>query len=258
MKVIKTINKFSSVRNSLINQKIGFIPTMGALHLGHLSLIRKSINDSHITVVSIFLNPTQFDNKNDLNNYPNSLNQDLKKLKTSGVDIVLLPNFSDIFPDDYNFQIHENNLSKKYCGSLRNGHFNGVLTIVMKLFNIVQPNIAYFGMKDFQQLTLIKKMIHAFFIPIEIVACETIREKDGLAMSSRNLNLTANERKLAPLLYKTINSTLSLSEMKRKLINFGFKLDYLEIHGKQLLVTAYLGKVRLIDNVQLKKLDHAA
>jgi pantoate--beta-alanine ligase len=258
MKIIKNIKDFIKYRHSFQEKQIGFVPTMGALHAGHLSLIEMSIADTQFTVVSIFVNPTQFDNKNDLNNYPDLLTSDLKKLDSAGVNCVLLPNFDQIYPDNYNFSISEKELSKKYCGAHREGHFDGVLTIVMKLLNIVHPNKAYFGKKDFQQLTLIKQMITAFFIPIEIIAGPTIREEDGLAMSSRNLNLSTKERNLAPKLYQTINSNLSLNEMYLKLEKLGFKVDYLEVLNGHLLVAAFLGKVRLIDNVKLKKMDKSA
>ncbi len=252
MKVIRNIEDFNHYRNTINKQKIGFIPTMGALHAGHLSLIKKSVDDYQLTVVSIFVNPTQFDNENDLNNYPNLLDDDLDKLKSAGVDCVFLPSFNHIYPNGYNYSVSERKLSKSFCGAHRDGHFDGVLTVVMKLLNIVQPHKAYFGEKDFQQLTLIKQMVNAFFMPVEIIAGATIREQDGLAMSSRNLNLTIEERKIAPELYQTISSDLSIEQMKIQLVNCGFKVDYLEILDNHLLVAAYLGSVRLIDNVDIK------
>lgn len=258
MKILTTIEEFRIYRNNCKDKQIGFIPTMGALHLGHLSLVEQSIKNNQTTIVSIFVNPTQFDNKNDLTNYPNLLDEDLQKLELTGVDCVFLPSFEDIYPDDYSFQIKENQLSKKYCGAHRDGHFDGVLTIVMKLLNIVRPHKAYFGKKDFQQLCLIRQMVAAFFIPIEIIAGTTIRELDGLAMSSRNLNLTEEERKIAPLLYQTISSNLSLKQMEKQLTNYGFIVDYLEMLDNHLLVAAYLGEARLIDNVGIKNLEQVA
>jgi len=258
MRIINNIKEFINYRQSINKSQIGFIPTMGALHAGHMSLIEMTKADSLVTIVSIFVNPTQFDNKNDLNNYPDLLNNDLEKLKLAGVDCVFLPNFEQIYPDNYNYSVTEKLLSKKFCGAHRLGHFDGVLTIVLKLFNIVQPNKAYFGQKDYQQLTLIKQMIAAFFMPVEIIAGSTIREKDGLAMSSRNLNLTKKERQIAPKLYQIITSSLSLKNMKIELENNGFKVDYLEVLNDHLLVAAFLGKVRLIDNVKIEKQGLAA
>ncbi len=258
MKIIRNIAEFNQYRNTIGKQQVGFIPTMGALHAGHLSLIEKSVDDYQLTIVSIFVNPTQFDNKNDLDNYPNHLDDDLDKLKSAGVDCVFLPSFEHIYPDEYSFSITEKNLSGKYCGAHRDGHFDGVLTVVMKLFNIVKPHKAYFGEKDYQQLTLIKQMVEAFFMPVAINAGVTIRESDGLAMSSRNLNLTAIERKTAPKLYQIISSGLTIEQMKSQLANHGFKLDYLEILDNHLLVAAYLGSVRLIDNIKINKLEQVA
>ncbi|HFC30985.1 MAG TPA: pantoate--beta-alanine ligase [Oceanospirillales bacterium] len=258
MKIIRSIQQFQLYRSRLQNKQIGFIPTMGALHAGHLSLVEQSLDDFQHTIVSIFVNPTQFDNKNDLNHYPNLLEQDIEKLKQAGVKCVFLPNFDEIYPDNYAFSVVEKTLSKKYCGAHRDGHFDGVLTIVMKLLNIVRPTKAYFGEKDFQQLTLIRKMVEAFFIPVDIVAGATIREADGLAMSSRNLNLTAEQRKIAPKLYATIRSGKSLTQMQKQLESYGFKVDYLEFMDNRLLVAAYLGKVRLIDNVAINSLEHVA
>ena len=255
MKIIRNIEEFKQYRNNIQKQQVGFIPTMGALHSGHLSLIEQSVDNFQLTIVSIFVNPTQFDNKNDLNNYPNLLDDDLDILKVTGVDCVFLPRFENMYPDNYNYSIIEKTLSKEYCGAHRAGHFDGVLTVVMKLLNIVQPHKAYFGEKDFQQLTLIKQMVNAFFMPVEIIAGATIREQDGLAMSSRNLNLTIKERKIAPKLYQTIGSDLLIEQMKTQLENHGFKVDYLEILDNHLLVAAYLGKVRLIDNVEIKNPD---
>jgi len=258
MKIIQSIQQFQLYRSRIKHKQTGFIPTMGALHAGHLSLIEKAIEDYQHTVVSIFVNPTQFNIKSDLDNYPKQLDADLEKLRQAGVDCVFLPRFEDIYPDNYKFIISEKELSKKYCGAHREGHFDGVLTIVMKLLQIVQPAKAYFGEKDYQQLTLIRQMVEAFFMPIEIVAGVTIREKDGLAMSSRNLNLTNQERKIAPKLYQTIRSDLSVKQMKSQLKKYGFKVDYLELLDNHLLVAAFLGNVRLIDNVAIKNLEQVA
>ncbi len=254
---MQLIQQFRDYRKT-INTSVGLIPTMGALHAGHLSLIKQSLAENDKTIVSIFVNPTQFDNKNDLNHYPNLIERDLQQLQSIGVDCVLLPEFEQMYPDNYSYKVSENVLSHQFCGAHRDGHFDGVLTVVMKLFNIVQPNKAYFGEKDFQQLTLIKQMVQAFFMPIEVVAGATVREQDGLAMSSRNLNLTAVERKIAPKLYQTISSGESLKQMNTELEAYGFKIDYLEILDNRLLVAAFLGQVRLIDNIEINSLEKVA
>ena len=173
---------------------VGFVPTMGALHKGHESLIRRSVTESNITVASIYVNPTQFDNEKDLAVYPNTLVEDKAILEDLGVDILLMPTFKQIYPDGFRYQVSESEFSRDLCGAHRDGHFTGVLTVVMKLLNIVRPARAYFGEKDFQQYQLIKDMARTFFLDVEIVPCEIVRESDGLALSSRNLNLDACAR----------------------------------------------------------------
>lgn len=253
MKILKTIKAYELYRNNTKKHSLGFIPTMGALHQGHISLVEKSIKQNLQTVVSIYVNPTQFDQVDDLNNYPSILEQDLKLLEIAGVDAVFIPNYREIYPDNYSFHIHEDRLSKMYCGAHREGHFNGVLTVVMRLLNIIVPSKAYFGEKDFQQLTLIKQMVKAFFMRTEIIGCPIIREADGLAMSSRNLRLNPQQRKLASKLYKVINSNLNIDQMYRKLSTLGFDVDYIETMDKRLLVAAYIEEIRLIDNVEFKQ-----
>lgn len=250
MEVFRSIADFNSYRHGLKKQSIGFVATMGALHAGHQSLIELCQKQCAISIVSIFINPTQFDNPDDLSRYPNVLEQDLKLLNATGVDAVLVPDFDSLYPDNYAFKLTENMLSQKYCGAHRVGHFDGVLTVVMKLLNIIRPNKAYFGEKDYQQLTLIRQMVEAFFMPIEIVAGVTLREKDGLAMSSRNVNLSPEQRIIAVKLYQTLCSGLSIEQMKAQLQTYGFKVDYLQAFKQRLLVAAYLGQTRLIDNVE--------
>lgn len=228
---------------------VGFVPTMGALHRGHLSLVEAALANNDQVIVSIFVNPTQFDQASDLAHYPNTLEQDLQLLAEAGVAAVFLPNKDSMYPDDYRYQVSETALSHLYCGAHRAGHFDGVLSVVMKLFNLVQPKQAYFGEKDFQQLTLIQGMVEAFFMPIEIVPCPVVRENDGLAMSSRNLRLSPIERKIAPQLYATLTAETTLADKKQRLADLGFDLDYLEVYQDRLLVAARLGEIRLIDNV---------
>jgi len=249
IRVFTDIMEWKKVRENLEPQMdLGFVPTMGALHEGHLSLIRKSISENEKTVVSIYVNQTQFNDKLDFNNYPVDFNQDLEMLKKLGVDYVLNPVYEQMYPDNYRFKLTENNFSKLFCGKDRPGHFDGVLTVVMKLFNIVRPTRSYFGEKDFQQLTLIKDMVTSFFMDIEIVSCPTLREHDGLAMSSRNVLLNAKERTLAPMFNKILKMNISADEVKKRLEENSFKVDYVEDYKQRRLAAVRLGKVRLIDN----------
>lgn len=233
------------------DQIIGFVPTMGALHAGHLSLIRRSVADNDITIVSIYVNPTQFNDQNDLNNYPIDLEQDIKLLQNLGVDYVLCPKYEEIYHDNYRFQIREDSFSKLFCGKDRPGHFDGVLTVVMKLFNLVRADKAYFGEKDYQQLTLIKDMVSAFFMGVEIIACPTMREEDGLAMSSRNRLLNPRERKLAPKFNQILKMQIPKESVTEKLEVAGFKVDYVEDYKNRRWAAVRLGNVRLIDNEKI-------
>ena len=230
--------------------EIGFVPTMGALHEGHLSLIETSKKENKFTVVSIFVNPTQFNDPNDYKNYPNTQTEDLLKLSSLNVDYLFFPARSLIYNDNYTYQIVENNYSKKLCGASRAAHFEGVLTVVMKLLNIVKPSRAYFGKKDFQQYMLIKGMVDAFHMDVKIIARPTVREADGLAMSSRNLLLTDSERKIAPIFSKLLNSKSSDELVKSELENEGFRIDYIETINGRRFGAVFLGNVRLIDNVE--------
>lgn len=253
MRVLKTINEVRQWRSSLApGQSIGFVPTMGALHAGHESLLQSSKSENDFTVLSIFVNPTQFNNPDDLKNYPSTMEKDLKMAVENGVDVVFAPeNMRELYPDFYRFRISESEFSKTLCGAHRPGHFDGVLTVVMKLFQLIQPKRAYFGEKDHQQLTLIRDMVSSFFIPVEIVACPTVRETSGLAMSSRNQRLTEQELALAPKLFETITKIKNKDEAILQLNRLGFQVDYLEDHNMRRYVAATLGKVRLIDNVEI-------
>lgn len=256
MIVLKTPQSYKNWRKS-ITKTIGFVPTMGALHDGHKELLKIAKRDNDIVVLSIFVNPTQFNDKNDFNNYPNSLNEDLEIARQIGVDAVFCPQFEDIYPDNYKFTVIENENSKILCGKSRQGHFDGVLTIVLKLFNIIAPQKAYFGEKDFQQLQLIKNMVEAFFLPIEIVPVAIVREKSGLALSSRNVHLNEAGQKIAPKIFEIISNTKNLEIAKNELINLNFEIDYLEEHwGRRFVaVKTNLTKngniLRLIDNVKI-------
>jgi pantoate--beta-alanine ligase len=230
---------------------IGFVPTMGALHDGHLSLIRRARQENEIVAISIFVNPTQYDDPDDLVNYPRPLEQDLAEAETAGADIAFLPEYNELYPDDYRYRVTEIELSRELEGVHRAGHFDGVLTVVMKLFGIVQPDRAYFGEKDWQQLQLVRDMVAAFFLDLEIVPCPVVREPDGLAMSSRNARLDPAERAIAPEFYRVLTSGQDEYSMKQALKNAGFEVDYVERRGDRILGAVRLGKVRLIDNVKI-------
>ena len=252
MRLFKDIKDWEVFRSKMNDSSnIGFVPTMGSLHKGHISLMKRSIEENRYTAVSIFINPTQFDNKNDLKNYPINIQNDLEILESTGIKYVLLPTEKDIYKNGYNFRISEHNYSLQMEGLLREGHFEGVLTIVMKLLNIVQPHSAYFGEKDFQQFKLIRNMCKSFFMNIHIILCKTIREEDGLAFSSRNLLLNESERAIAPKFYQTLISKKSIEEMHKDLKKYGFIVEYIEKNNDRIFGSVKLGKIRLIDNETL-------
>ncbi|MDP7039403.1 MAG: pantoate--beta-alanine ligase [Myxococcota bacterium] len=250
MQVYKSIETWRKARQQLSSGPLGFVPTMGALHAGHMKLVERSIQENKHTLVSIFINPTQFDNNADLQHYPKTLDADIKLLEEAGVHTLIMPNASEIYADDYRFILRENALSKQLCGQHRPGHFDGVLTVVLKLFNLVQPNKAYFGKKDFQQYLLIKDMAEALFLDIEIIGCETVRAKDGLALSSRNTKLSIAERQKASLLYERLRASKPIDDIAGALEKDGFKIDYVEEHADRRFAAVWLGDVRLIDNVE--------
>lgn len=235
----------------------GFVPTLGGLHDGHRSLVDRSLADNPITVVSVFLNPAQFDQQADLDQYPAVLERDLEKLNAWGVDHVLLPTAEAIYPDHYRYRLTENDLSRRFCGAHRPGHFDGVLTVVLRLLNLVRPQRAYFGEKDWQQLSLVRGMVEAFFLDVEIVACPVVREASGLALSSRNARLDPRQLDLAPELVRSLRREARPEDAARRLRSLGFDVDYVEDHDGRRLAAASLGGVRLIDNIPLEN-DHAA
>jgi pantoate--beta-alanine ligase len=252
IRIFNNIDAWISFRQTKMNNTtLGLVPTMGALHNGHLKLIEKSISENNKTIVSIFVNPTQFNDSNDLKRYPKNFDDDLNKLSKIGVDYVLHPQYEELYNDDYRYNVFENKFSKELCGKSRDGHFNGVLTVVLKLLNIANADNAYFGEKDYQQYLLIKEMVEAFFIKTKIIPCPTIREIDGLAMSSRNLLLTKKERKIAPIFKKLLDSKMSTEQIKDLLKIEGFDVDYIEKRNDRIFGAVKLGNVRLIDNVKI-------
>ncbi|MEO0241076.1 MAG: pantoate--beta-alanine ligase [candidate division WOR-3 bacterium] len=258
---------------------IGFVPTMGALHEGHLELIREARKKSDFLVVSIFVNPIQFGPKEDYKEYPRDEKGDIEKCEKEGVDIIFMPDVEDMYEKNFSTYVEVKNLTKTLCGKYRPGHFKGVTTVVTKLFNIVKPHLAFFGWKDAQQLIVIKKMVKDLNFDIEIIGIETVREKDGLAMSSRNFYLNEKERKEASYLYKALlygkeliekgeRDARKVKEEIKKFINRNApkgKIQYVEIvdienlkplrkiKGEIMIALAvFFGKARLIDNIRIK------
>ena len=255
MRVLKSIAEVRGYRKE-VSGSVGFVPTMGVLHKGHLSLVERSLSETDLTIVSIYVNPTQFDNPRDLANYPEQTTVDQRLLQAAGVSAVFMPTYDSLYPDDYAYEVNEKRFSKELCGANRPGHFTGVLTVVMKLLNLVKPQNAYFGDKDFQQLSLIKGMVEALFLETEIIGCPIVREADGLAMSSRNLKLSSFDRDKSSLFNSLLSSNLlSDEEIQRELGLTGFKVDYVVTKGDRRFGAVVVGDgvapVRLIDNVEV-------
>ncbi|MBU6140496.1 MAG: pantoate--beta-alanine ligase [Proteobacteria bacterium] len=273
MFVAKTIKE---VRNFLeqeteFGKSVSFVPTMGALHEGHLSLVKKAKEIGEISVVSIFVNKTQFNDQNDYEKYPKTLEQDLEKLRALDPSCVFIPDDSEIFPEESAFKITPKKLTDCLCGAARAGHFDGVALIITKLFNIVKPNIAIFGEKDFQQVLVIKKLVRDLNFNVEIFVQPTLREESGLAMSSRNQRLSESSKIKAANIFRILseikNDPKILPEKRKELLEIGFeKIDYLEIREEKnlnlvedfsakiparIFIAAYLDGVRLIDNLEL-------
>jgi pantoate--beta-alanine ligase len=282
MKICKEI---SSIKEQIANYKqkgktIALVPTMGAIHQGHLTLIDLAKKHADIVIVSIFVNSKQFNNLQDYLKYPKQIDSDIEKLKSRKVDLLFLPDEKEIYPQDFSATIKLSQLTRRLCGKTRPGHFDGVALIITKLFNIIEPEIAIFGQKDFQQLQIIKKITSDLNFNIKIIGAEIIREESGLALSSRNLRLSIKAKKTAPKIYQILseirqnllkNPHLSISsllkEASERLASTGFeKLDYLEICDEEKLqivkkfnpqirsrifIAVYLEGIRLIDNLEL-------
>ena len=280
MKVVNTIQKLQSLLQPLQQQgkKIGLVPTMGALHEGHASLVKKCVLENDVAVVSVFVNPTQFNDKKDLEKYPHTLDADCKLLESIGAAYVFAPEVSEIYPEPDTRHFSYPPLDTVMEGRFRPGHFNGVCQIVSKLLYIVKPDRAYFGEKDYQQLAIIRRMVADLKLGIEIVGCPIVRENDGLALSSRNQRLSAQDRKTAPGISQTlfaskdfasthtVGDTLKFVEESIGSKN-GLRLEYFEIvdgvslqpvqnwnDSKSIVgcITVFCGEVRLIDNIKYK------
>lgn len=278
MLLIKTSKELEQIldRHRQNGASIGFAPTMGALHLGHVSLVRQAKEHGQLAVCSIFVNPTQFDDKNDLAKYPRTIGQDIDLLVAAGCDVLFLPEPDEVYPADFDFgfELDLGTLDKTMEGAQRKGHFKGVVQVVKRLLKIVRPNSLYMGQKDFQQFTIIGHMIKVLQMPIELVVCPILREPDGLAMSSRNVRLSPEARQLAPMIYRALLQakedarTLTIPEIKSRfqeaLNRPEFSIDYFHIcnpdtlvelqdihdHPKPVaIVTVKLDGVRLLDNL---------
>ena len=253
MKIFKSVAAWRRfrARGAFKGRTLGFVPTMGALHEGHLSLLRRAKKENDAVVASIFVNPAQFDDKKDLARYPRAAAADIAKLNRANTDFLLLPESDSIYPDGYRYRVTETVESRARCGKFRPGHFEGMLTVVMKLLNIIGADKAYFGEKDYQQYMLVKEMAAAFFLSTEIVPCPSVREPDGLAMSSRNSLLDAGQRKLAPCFYRLLSSGGTPVRIARKLSDCGLEPEYVEERWGRRFGAVKLGRTRLIDNVKI-------
>jgi pantoate--beta-alanine ligase len=232
------------------SRSVGLVPTMGALHAGHIALLERARAENERVVLSIFVNPTQFNDPNDLANYPRTLEADLE-LARPYADAVLAPPMEDFYRDGYRYRMTETELSRRWEGVQRPGHFEGVLTIVLKLFNVVQPQRAYFGEKDWQQLLLVRGMVEALFLPVEIVSCPTVREPDGLPLSSRNQRLSQLGRAHASAFPHALRTARDAASAAANLKVQGFEVDYVEDFEGMRLGAVRIDGVRLIDNVRL-------
>jgi len=280
MEVITKINEMRARVLSVKDRKrsIGFVPTMGALHDGHISLIRRAREENDELIISIYLNPTQFDNNDDFDKYPRLLNDDIEIIRNENADVVFTPCTEEMYPDGFCTHVTQDKLTDALCGGVRPDHFNGVTTIVTKLFNIIKPDRAYFGQKDYQQSAIIKRLVVDMNMDIDIRVCHTVREEDGLALSSRNKRLSLEERKDALCIYGSLQKagamfasnvrdakaiieemTSVIKKTKRtkidyiSIVNTDTLEDLSSINGKALAAVAvWIGNTRLIDNTILE------
>lgn len=279
MRIVKTINELISLVNELKadNKTIGFVPTMGALHEGHLRLVRQCVAENEVCIVSVFVNPTQFNNKADLEKYPQNVEKDAQLLEEAGCAYVFAPSAEEMYSTDElekTFEFDFGGMDRLMEGKFRPGHFNGVVQVVSKLFKLVQPDKAYFGKKDFQQLAIIHRMVRLMHFPVEVVDCPIVREASGLAMSSRNERLSAAERDTAANIYRILNESRNLTDKMSpgELTQWvtdevnnagGLSVEYFDIADRETLITidrwqpesigciaVFCGEVRLIDNIE--------
>jgi pantoate--beta-alanine ligase len=280
MRVIESVKEMQATADALRRDKrIGFVPTMGYLHEGHLALVRKARELADVVVVSIFVNPIQFAPTEDLAKYPRDLARDMKLLENEKTDILFYPDYKEMYPDGYTTYIQVRGLEDYLCGQTRKGHFVGVATVVAKLFNMVKPHVAVFGQKDYQQLAIIERMVRDLNMDVRIIPYPTVREKDGLAMSSRNTYLSPSDREKALLIYASIKqlqksfksgerNAMTLKDEARRILSSenGVAIEYVSIADPETLtevdsvkeravyaVAVRIGKTRLIDNALLEE-----
>ncbi|MCX7992704.1 MAG: pantoate--beta-alanine ligase [Fimbriimonadales bacterium] len=276
MEILRTVNEVRQwvQAQRVAGRAIHFVPTMGYFHEGHLSLMRRAKADGGAVIVSIFVNPLQFGANEDLDRYPRDFERDRQMAESVGVEAIFYPDMAEMYPSGYQTEVRVKELSKPLCGKSRPGHFEGVATVVLKLFNIVTPNRAYFGMKDYQQLRVIQQLVRDMNLPIEIVPCPIVREPDGLAMSSRNVYLTPEERRAATVLYRSLQwaqAQVESGERDAQKLRAGVleriaaepraRIDYVEVVDAETLLpverierptlialAVFFGRARLIDN----------
>lgn len=258
MKIIHDLTEWQAFRHACpAHQSIGLVTTMGTLHQGHASLIHTSQRENDLTMVTIFVNPTQFNQPEDFKHYPRTLDADLAILKQAGVHACLIPDPQAIYNDNYRFRITETEHSQHMEGQHRAGHFTGVLTVVMKLLQLVRPDRAYFGEKDYQQFQLVRDMTKAFFMKVDIKACPTIRESSQLPFSSRNQRLTPEQRELADEFARIFHQSISIASIHSQLESKGIVVDYIEEHDNRRSIAVQIGEIRLLDNY-VKREEHLA
>jgi pantoate--beta-alanine ligase len=277
MRVVRSLKEMQSISETLrkTGKTIGFVPTMGYLHDGHMSLVERARKENDIVVMSIFVNPVQFAPGEDFDRYPRDIERDKKIAQEGGVDYLFVPEVSEMYPEGYSTYVEVEGITEVLCGAKRPGHFRGVATVVTKLFNIVKPHRAYFGKKDFQQLKVIERLVKDLNFDVEVIGCPIVREKDGLAMSSRNVYLSPKERESATSLYRALKLAKELIEkgernpetIKSKMEEFILShphvkaIDYIEIvdsetlkpvdeikEGTLIALAVFVGNARLIDN----------
>lgn len=258
MRVWNSMPEWLDHRLAMQEKPIGLVPTMGALHRGHAALVKRCREENELVVVTIFINPSQFNDPKDLSRYPRTLESDLAILEKLGTDHVLVPSAEEMYPDGYRFRLKEDGITNVMEGVHRPGFFEGVMTVVLKLLNLARADKAYFGEKDYQQLKVITDMAAEFFIPTEIIPCRTEREESGLALSSRNALLSDEGRVKAAAIYRALQESPNVASARASLEAQDFQVDYIEEHWGRRFAAVFHEGIRLIDNVPVKDTGHAA
>ncbi len=254
MQIYHSLKEWQKIRNNMPEHlTIGYVPTMGNLHGGHMSLVSASLSENDFTAVTIFVNKPQFDRIEDYNTYPRTLDADLKLLQDAGVDCCIIPSDTEVYDDGYHYQVQETKRSLTLEGKSRPGHFTGVLTVLMKFFNLIKPHHVYMGEKDAQQLQLVRGMVKAFFMDIKVYGCPTIRLPSGLAHSSRNNKLSQDDLILANKFAAVFHNSTSCEDAIEKLSALGIKVEYIEDSDNHRFAAVWISGVRLIDNFKIRQ-----